>query len=464
MLSGRALSQISWGDPLEELRRRIKAITLRIIELYEERISLVGEIASIKTEKDIPVRNEEVERDLWHDVKGKCVEVGLDEWNCRRVFNFLISSSIRAQIPRDVGAGPHIEIFRKAKEMEREGKEVYHLEVGEPPWSPPPESINSILEALSEGKTRYGTSSGNERFRKAASEWVSKRDGVQILPDQILPTPGSKYAIFSILSTFLRPGDRVGVMLPAWPAYKGMTANLSLELVEIRSPEEVDRLRGVSAFILCSPNNPDGKVWSAKELENLADVLRENNSILISDDAYAELSFVRRRAPSSIYENSLSIGTLSKAFGMTGFRIGYVYGSREMISKLAKFIGLTITNVPEFVQEAAAGALEVGDKWVEKVREELHSYLTLAMNSLSEAPLEMSRVDGGLYLFPKVKIDKFDSMEFSNYALMEKGIAVAPGIGFGPYPERIRITFASMHANPGLDLLREALMEWRYSS
>ncbi len=449
---------------MEELRSRIKAITLRIIELYEERISLAEKISSIKARENIPVRNEEVEKGIWHDMKGKCAKVGLNEWNCRRVFNFLISSSLRAQIPKNVGAGPHIEIFRKAKEMEREGKKIYHLEVGEPPWSPPPESIDSMLEALNEGKTRYGISSGNERFRKAASEWVSRRDEIQISPDQILPTPSSKYAIFSILSTFLYPGDRIGIMLPAWPTYKGMAANLSLELVEIRSPEEVDKLRGVSAFILCSPNNPDGKVWSDKELEKLAEVLRESDSILISDDAYAELSFVRRRAPPSIYENSLSVGSLSKAFGMTGFRVGYIYGSKEKINKLVKFIGLTITNVPEFIQEAAAGALEVGDKWVGKVRKELHSYLILAMNSLSGAPLEIGRIDGGLYLFPRVKIDEFDSMKFSNYALRKKGIAVAPGIGFGPYPDRIRITFASLYANPGLDLLREALMEWKYSS
>ncbi len=455
---------MSWGDLLEELRNRIKAITLKIVELYRERISLVERISSIKAEQNIPIRNEEVERDLWNDVKGKCAEVGLDKWNCRRVFNFLISSSIRAQIPKNVGAGPHIEIFRKAKEMEREGRKIYHLEVGEPPWSPPPESIDSMLEALNEGKVRYGTSSGNERFRKAASEWIFKRDGIQISPDQVLPTPGSKFAIFSILSTFLHPGDRIGVTLPAWPAYRGMASNLSLELVEIRSPEEIDKLRGVSAFILCSPNNPDGRVWGNKELEELAEILRESGAILISDDAYAELSFVSRRAPSSLYENSLGVGTLSKAFGMTGFRIGYVYGSKEKISKLAKFIGLTVTNVPEFIQEAAAGALEVGEKWIMRVRRELRSYLSLAMDELSEAPLKIGKVDGGLYLFPKVEVDEFDSMNFSNYALNKKGVAIAPGIGFGPYSDRIRVTFASLYANPGLRLLKEALMEWRYSS
>ncbi len=444
---------------MEELRSRIRNVTLKIIELYGERTSLAKEISSAKRREGVPIRNEGIERSLWHDVRRKCREVNLDEWNCRRVFNFLISSSIRAQIPEDVGAGPHIEIFRRAKEMEKEGKRIYHLEVGEPPWSPPPESIDRMLEAINKGKIRYGTSSGTYRFKEAASEWVSKRDGIQLTPDLILPTPGSKYAIFSILSTFLHPGDRVGIMLPAWPAYRGMAAKLSLELVEISSPEEVDKLTGVDAFILCSPNNPDGKVWSDKELNELADTLRESNSILISDDAYAELSFVKRRAPSSIYENSLSVGTLSKAFGMTGFRIGYVYGPEEKINELAKFIGLTITNVPEFIQEAAAGALNAGDRWIDKVREELRSYLDYSMELLAGTPLEIGKVEGGLYLFPRVKIDGFDSIAFSNYLLKERGVAVAPGIGFGPYSDRMRITFASPYADPGLKLLKEALLE-----
>ncbi len=446
---------------LDDLRARIRDVTLRIVDLYAERLSLVRKVAELKAERGLPVRNREVESDLWRSVLARCGEAGLDEYDCRRIFNFLISSSISAQVPEGGGAGPHVEVFRRAKEIERSGEKVYHLEVGEPPWSFPPNVLDSLVEAVKRGETRYGTSLGLPRFKEAASEWLSHRDGVDARPERVIPTPGSKYAIFSILSTFLRPGDRIGLMLPAWPAYRGMAAHLSLEMVEIRSMREVERLRGVSAFILCSPNNPDGRVWTRKELEELSEILRENDALLISDDAYAELSFVDRMAPARIYENTLSVNTLSKAFGMTGFRLGYVMGDEERVRKLSKFLGLTITNVPEFLQEAGASALESARDWTGRVKENLASYLDLAMRKLEGAPLEMNRPDGALYLFPRVELEGFSSMDFAFRLLEESRIAVAPGSGFGPYDDRLRITYASPDADQGLRLLREALQSWR---
>ncbi len=446
---------------MEDLRTRVREVTLRLVELYAERISLVRRIADLKKERGLPIRDEVVEARLWDEVLAKCTERGLDRLDCRRIFSFLISSSIRAQVPEGGGAGPHVEIFRRAKEIERSGAKVYHLEVGEPPWSFPPDVLDSLIEAIKRGETRYGTSLGNSRFKEAASEWLSRRDGIDARPEEVIPTPGSKYAIFSILSTFLRPGDRIGVLLPAWPAYRGMASHLSLEMIEISSTDEVEKLRGVRAFILCSPNNPDGKVWSRRELESLAEVLRETDALLISDDAYAELSFVERTSPSKIYENTVSVNTLSKAFGMTGFRLGYVRGDEELVRKLSRFIGLTVTNVPEFIQEAGASALESAEGWIRRVMEHLISYLDLAMRKLEGAPLEINRPDGALYLFPKVELDGFNSMEFATKLLEDRGIAVAPGIGFGPYDDRLRITYASPDADQGLRLLREALQSWR---
>ncbi len=446
---------------MEDLRAKIREVTLRIVELYAERMSLVKRVAELKRKRGSAIRDEGVETRLWEEVSAKCRERGLDQFDCRRIFSFLISSSIRAQIPEGGGAGPHVEVFKRAKEIERSGNKVYHLEVGEPPWSFPPAVLDSLVEAIKRGETRYGTSLGTPRFKEVASEWLSRRDGVDTVPEEVIPTPGSKYAIFSILSTFLRPGDRVGVLLPAWPAYRGMASHLSLEMVEIRSTEDIEKLRGVRAFILCSPNNPDGKVWSKKELESLAEVLRETDALLISDDAYAELSFVDRTSPSRVYENTISVNTLSKAFGMTGFRLGYVRGDEEKVKRLAKFLGLTITNVPEFIQEAGASALESADDWTRRVMDHLISYLDLAMRKLEGAPLEINRPDGALYLFPKVKLEDFDSMDFAFRLLEDRRIAVAPGSGFGPYDDRLRITYASPDADQGLRLLREALQSWK---
>ena len=452
-----------WGDLLEDMRARIKEITLKMVDLFSERLDLARQIGKLKRERGLPIKDQSVEKDLWNSVKERCIEKRLGEWECRRLFNFLISSSIRAQVPEGGGAGPHVEIFRRAKEMEKQGIAVYHLEVGEPPWSFPPEVLDAMIEAIKRGQTRYGTSLGNERFREAASNWISKRDSIDASLDQVMPFPGSKYALFSILSVFLRPGDRLGIWLPAWPAYKGMASHLSLEVVEISSLEELESLKGVSAFILCSPNNPDGKVWSKKELEELSEVLNESNALLISDDAYAELSFEDRIPPSKIYENTISVNTLSKAFGMTGFRVGYVHGKEEYIKRLARFLSLTITSVPEFIQEGAAAALMVGERFVKDVRMELESYLGYALKQLEGGPLEVSKPHGGLYLFPKVLINDFDSSKFASEVLEDKGIAVAPGAGFGPFPDRIRITYASPYADPGIALLREAIESWTSS-
>jgi|YelNatPaOPRAMG01_1025707.scaffolds.fasta_scaffold02281_7 aspartate aminotransferase len=446
---------------MEELRERIKEVTLRLVDLYSERLKLVEEIGRLKRESGIQIRDPDVEESLWKAVRERCSERGIDEWNCRRLFDFLIAASIRAQIPEGGDAGPHLEVFRRAKQLERKGVKIYHLEVGEPPWSFPPFLLDEMIKSIREGKTRYGTSFGSDKFRRAASEWIKRRDKIESGPENIIVTPGSKFAIYSILASLLRPGDRIGVMIPAWPAYKGMASNLGLEFIEISSLDELQKIKGIRAFIVCSPNNPDGKVWSRKELDELADYLNENDSILISDDAYSEISFVDRVSPAKVYDMTISVNTLSKAFGMTGFRIGYIHAKEEIISKLSKYLSLTISNVPEFIQDASASVLERGESWVSEVRGSLRSYLDRAVSELSEAPISYKEPEGGLYIFPKVEIDGFDSMEFSMRVLEERGIALAPGSGFGPFKEWIRITFASEGAEGGLRLLKEALLSWR---
>ncbi|MCS7102592.1 MAG: aminotransferase class I/II-fold pyridoxal phosphate-dependent enzyme [Candidatus Korarchaeum sp.] len=446
---------------MEELRERVREITLKLIDLYSERLRLVEEIGKIKREDGAPLRDLRVEQELWKEVKERCKEKGLDDWNCSRLFSFIIAASIRAQIPEGGDAGPHLEVFRKAKRLEKGGVKIYHLEVGEPPWSFPSWVLDEMIKAVEEGRTRYGTSLGSDRFRKAASEWIKRRDGIDSKPENVIVTPGSKFAIYSILACFLKPGDRVGVMIPAWPAYRGMASNLGLEFIEVTSLDDLWKLRGIRAFIVCSPNNPDGKVWRRSELEELADFLNENDALLISDDAYAEISLVDRFPPTKAYERSLSVNTLSKAFGMTGFRVGYINASESMISALSNYMSLTISNVPEFIQEASAVALERGESYVNEVKEVLRAYLRRALNDLSGAPLEYEKPQGGLYIFPRVDIDGFDSMEFASRVLEEKGIAIAPGSGFGPFKEWIRVTFASEGAEQGLKLLKEALLSWR---
>lgn len=446
---------------MEELRERVRELTLKLIDLYSERLRLVDEIGTFKRERGIPLRDIDVERELWKEVRERCRERGLDEWNCDRFFNFIIAASIRAQVPEEGDAGPHLEVFRKAKQLERRGIKVHHLEVGEPPWSFPSWVLDEMMKAIEEGKTRYGTSLGSDRFRRAASDWIKRRDGIDSGPENVIVTPGSKFAIYSILACFLKPGDRVGVMIPAWPAYRGMASNLGLEFIEVASFDDLQKIKGVRAFIVCSPNNPDGKVWRRSELEELADFLNESDALMISDDAYAEISLVDRFPPTKVYERSLSVNTLSKAFGMTGFRIGYISASESMISALSKYMSLTISNVPEFIQEASAAALERGEGWVSEVQELLRSYLRRALKDLSGAPLEYEEPQGGLYIFPKVNIADFDSMEFASRLLDERRVAIAPGSGFGPFKEWIRVTFASEGAEEGLKLLKGALLQWR---
>lgn len=446
---------------MEALRERIREVTLSLVDLYSERLKLAEEIGRLKRKEGIPVRDLEVERELWEEVRRRCFDKGLDDWSCRRLFNFLIAASLRAQVPEGGDAGPHLEVFRRAKQLEKRGLRIHHLEVGEPPWSFPPHALEEMLRAIREGKTRYGTSLGTDRFREAASNWIRKRDLVESGPEEIVVTPGSKFAIYAILACFMRPGDRLGVLIPAWPAYKGMASNLGLEFVEVGSLDELWKIKGVRAFIVCSPNNPDGKVWGRSELEELSDYLNENDSILISDDAYAELSLVDRVAPSKVYDRTLSVNTMSKAFGMTGFRVGYIRAGHDMVSAISKYLSLTISNVQEFIQEAAAAALERGEGWVRDVRVNLLQYLDHARKELSDAPVSYEEPKGGLYVFPRVEIDGFDSSEFAIRVLEERGVAIAPGSGFGPYKEWIRITFASQGAKEGLSLIKEALISWK---
>ncbi|MEM2818814.1 MAG: pyridoxal phosphate-dependent aminotransferase, partial [Nitrososphaerota archaeon] len=219
-----------------------------------------------------------------------------------------------------------------------------------------------------------------------------------------------------------------------------------------------------SILIINYPNNPTGKALTLRELKNLVEEARGSGLTIISDEVYSRYYFHDKYSPSIVKvlnEGYVLVGSFSKMWGMTGYRIGYLVGDRAFIDRAAKILGLMMTCIPEFIQRAALKALtddEVVVKNVDEIRKRVqYMYSKLKKNSL----IEVYPPDGTFYLFPRIKIPGLDSSDFALKLLREYGVAVAPGSGFGEYPQHVRLSAVKpIHEiDEGIEKLNQAIQE-----
>lgn len=449
---------------IENLRDKIDKITLDIIRLIKERNDVAKNIGCLKNNLKIGITDEERESQLRRKVSLFCKEIGMDEKTGLVMLNFLLNESIKVQ---SSGKQTHLSIFARAKKLEKEGKKIIHMEVGEPDFLPPKIVKHSLSEVYDIGYTKYGESKGMIEFREALAKYVSNTFGTKANLENILVSPGARFSVFLAISTLLNPGNEMIVIEPAWPAYKDNALNSGIKVRTIHTTlenkwepkiEDIENSinQNTKMIVLNYPNNPTGKILPLKLQDEIVQLAIKKNIFVLSDEIYHTYAFKPwKSALSYEYEKSIITQSFSKSHAMTGFRIGYAISNPEIIEKMSRLQALAMTNIAEPIQYVAMKAL-TADISVNTmtVKNRLDSLLKMAKTM----PFDFIEPDGAMYLFTRIKKDNFDSVDFTN-RLLDKGVAVAPGEGFGNYHEFIRLSACQPEdtLNQGLQIVNDML-------
>ena len=353
-------------------------------------------------------------------------------------------------------------------------KDTISLGVGEPDFKTPYHIRNAAINSLVDGETQYTANRGLLSLRTEISLYLLGRYGLSYDPaTDILVTIGASEAIDVALRAMLSPGDEVLVPEPSYVSYSPGVIFAGGTPVGVVTRQEDDfRLKPESLeaaitprtrmLILPYPNNPTGGIMEKADLEAIAPVIRKHDLMVLSDEIYSELIYDGKQHVSfaslpGMYERTLTVNGFSKSFAMTGWRVGYICGAKELITVMNKIHQYGIMCAPRQGQVAAAEALRVGRENgyedVERMRESYDRRRRLMVSSFREMGLDCFEPYGAFYVFPSVRRTGMTSEEFCSALLKEKSVAAVPGTAFGPSGEgNIRCCYAT-----GIDKLNIAL-------
>ncbi|MGC8926416.1 MAG: pyridoxal phosphate-dependent aminotransferase [Myxococcota bacterium] len=365
---------------------------------------------------------------------------------------------------------PTLKITATARKMRSEGKPVISFAAGEPDFDTPEEIKEAAIKALREGKTKYTATSGISELKEAICKKLENENDLKYSPDEIIVSNGAKQCIFNALLSLLNEHETILIPLPYWVSYPEIV-NFSGAKYKLIKGEKHNKYKitakslsdsidsSVKALIINSPSNPTGAVYTKEELTELASVLRDNPSVwILSDDIYEKLIYTEDRfisilnvAPDLRYR-TIIINGLSKAFSMTGFRIGYAAGNYDIISAMTRIQDHTTSNASTIAQYAALFALTGKIKEIEMMKSEFKKRMEIMFEGLSAIDgLKPIKPDGAFYMFTDISsfIGKRykgniikSSEDFSLKLLENYYIATIPGIAFGT-DNFIRLSFAT---------------------
>jgi len=430
---------------INDLRNKMDEVTLKMIELLKTRTDIAREIGEVKKNIGKGVTDEAREDSLRGKVISLCDSIGLDETIATKFLNFLLNESVKIQ---STNKQTHLSIFLKAKSLESQGKKIIHMEVGEPDFLPPKIVKDALEEVFEKGFLKYGQAKGMPVFREALAKYASKKFNVGIKDENIIVSPGARFSIFTAITTLLNPGDEMIVIEPAWPAYKDCALNAGIKVRTINTTFEdrwepsLEQIKNTinsntKMIVLNYPNNPTGKILDEKLQDDIIELVKEHSLYVLSDEIYSQYAKTKWKSILSYnYEKSIVTQSFSKSHAMTGFRVGYAIADSKIIDKMTKLEALCLTNVSEPIQYIAMKALEADTS---NNTNTVQNRLDVLAQKASEMGLDFISPDGAMYLFTRINQEGFDGVQFANSNL-EKGLAVAPGEGFGNYKDFIRLS------------------------
>ena len=468
---------------IEEHRKKIEEITLEMIKLLKARTDISKQIGDAKASLGMTVTDEEREDALRTQVTKLCKEIDLDQSTALKFLNLLLNESVKVQSDNKQ---THLSVFLKAKALEEEGKKIIHLEVGEPDFRPPEEVKTAFKEVYDKGYGKYGPVKGITELRRALTDKglhildTRSRHRNIITEENIMICPGARFGVYLAITTLLNPGDEIIVIEPAWPAYKDCALNAGVKVRTIKttletewepSVEQINNAinENTKMIVLNYPNNPTGKILPRKLLDSIIQTAKEHDLYILSDEIYdyyfADWDLQSPHIWDYRYEKTIVTKSFSKSYAMTGYRIGYAIADPSIIEKMSKLQALSLTNVSEPIQYVALKALEHlqregdGSSYTESNKALVRSRLKALVKIAKDIGLEFIEPDGAMYLFARTKHKNFDATEFSE-KLLDHGVAIAPGEGFGDYKEFFRITAVNeTKLKEGMTILDSMLKE-----
>jgi len=382
-----------------------------------------------------------------------------------------LSSRVQAIKP-----SPTLAVTNKAAELRAAGQDIIGLGAGEPAFDTPEHIKQAAIEAIQAGQTKYTAVDGTPALKKAIIAKYKRDNGLDYETNQILVSSGGKQSFFNLALATLNKGDEAIIPAPYWVSYPDMVLVAEGKPVVIETgpetrfkitPEQLedaitDRTR---LFVINSPSNPSGMAYTLEELQAIGEVLKKHPQIMIAtDDMYEPILWTGNdfcnilNATPELYDRTFVLNGVSKAYSMTGWRIGYAAGPAKIIGAMKKIQSQSTSNPSSISQAAAVAALDGPQDCVQEMVtafKERHDYLVQALNELSG--VECLEGDGTFYVFPSFQgaIDADSSVsndvEFAEKLLKEAGVALVPGSAFGS-PGHMRLSFAT-----GLDTLKEAV-------
>jgi aspartate/methionine/tyrosine aminotransferase len=359
-----------------------------------------------------------------------------------------------------------VEVFERAQALERAGRDVVHLEFGEPDFDTPPVIVEAVQKAIKDGRTRYTESLGILPLREAIAEHYGRTYGVDVSPDQVLITPGTSPAMLLLFGHLLDPGTEVVLPNPYYACYPNFIryadgVTVSVDVTEEDGfqyrPEAIrERLSPrTRAIVVNSPANPTGAVLAPERMAAIAALAREREVMVVSDEIYHGLCYEGRdRSILEFTDRAFVLNGFSKAFAMTGWRLGYLIAPRDHIRSLQRLFGNFFISTNEFVQWAGVAALREAGEDARRFRRIFDERRGVMVAGLRAAGLGVGfEPTGAFYVLANARRYTHDSTRFAYELLESSHVAVTPGAAFGANAEGyLRFSYAA-----SLDRIQEGL-------
>ena len=374
-----------------------------------------------------------------------------------------------------LGTETAFEVLNKARSLERQGKKIIHLEIGEPDFDTPKNIVEAGVEALRQGWTHYGPSAGLPELRHAIGEEVGRSRGVKISDDEVVVVPGGKPIIFFALLALADAEDEVIYPNPGFPIYESMIQYAGARPVPIRLREEkdfgfdVDELAGLITertrlIILNSPHNPTGGVLPERDICDIAEAIGERNILVLSDEIYSRLIFDGKHysimSVPGFKERTILLDGFSKTYAMTGWRMGYGVMRADLATHITRLMTNSNSCTASFTQIAGIEAIRGDQSSVERMRKEFQArrdVFVAGLNRIKGFSCRMPK--GAFYVFPNITKTGWKSKKLADALLEQAGVACLSGTAFGDFGEGY-LRFSVANSLENLNLALEWTEQW----
>ena len=367
-----------------------------------------------------------------------------------------------SNIAHEIDGQPMFKILDLAQKLEREGKKILHFELGEPDFDTPSNIVDAACNAIKSGDTHYTSSMGLYDFRVVAQKTTLQSRGFLPTLEQVLVAPGANSIIYFAIKCLVNPGEEVIVPDPGFPTYFSAIKACGAKAVTVKLKEEnqfrldpIDLENAITdktrLIILNTPSNPTGSVMLPDEIKQVAEISKKYDVYLLSDEIYGRLIFNNEKSflsPSYIdhcKERTIILNGFSKAYAMTGWRLGVAIGPENVIEKMGLLVSTIVSCVPPFIQRAGIEAINGDQHSLIEMKNEYNKRRKILVDGLNLIDgISCIEPDGAIYAFPNISGTGMGSDEFAKFALEKAGVALLPGNNFGEAGEGfVRICYVN---------------------